>query len=156
MNNLIYPEERYLNSGYFDNFGDVFNGFFRTPVADRSARVAYRSARKARIPAVDVAETDTAYQVKAELPGIRKEDLDVTVDDGVLTIKAEHNDNQEQTENGQLIRQERSYGKFVRSLRLGANVDKETITAEYRDGVLHITLPKAKEVQRRKVEVSVV
>ncbi len=149
MNNLIYPEERYLRSDYFDNFGDVFNGFFRTPAA-------YRSVRKARIPAVDVAETDTAYQVKAELPGIRKEDLDVTVDDGVLTIKAEHNDNQEQTENGQLIRQERSYGKFVRSLRLGATVDEETITAEYRDGVLHITLPKAKEVQPRKVEVSVV
>ena len=149
MNNLIYPEERYLRSDYFDNFGDVFNGFFRTPLT-------HRSGRKARIPAVDVAETDTAYQVKAELPGIRKEDLDVTVDDGVLTIKAEHNDNQEQTENGQLIRQERPYGKFVRSLRLGANVDEETITAEYRDGVLHITLPKAKEVQPRKVEVSVV
>jgi len=149
MNNLIYPEERYLRSDYFDNFGDLFNGFFRTPLT-------HRSVRKARIPAVDVAETDTAYQVKAELPGIRKEDLDVTVDDGVLTIKAEHNDNQEQAENGQLIRQERSYGKFVRSLRLGANVDEETITAEYRDGVLHITLPKAKEVQPRKVEVSVV
>ena len=142
MNNLIYPEERYLRSDYFDNFGDVFNGFFRPPLT-------HRSVRKARIPAVDVAETDTAYQVKAELPGIRKEDLDVTVDDGVLTIKAEHNDNQEQTENGQLIRQERSYEKFARSLRLGANVDEETITAEYRDGVLHITLPKAKEVQPR-------
>ena len=148
MNNLIYPEERYLRSGQFDNFGDVFNGFFRSPLT-------HRSVRKARIPAVDVAETDTAYQVKAELPGIRKEDLDVTVDDGVLTIKAERNDNQEQTENGQLIRQERSYGKFVRSLRLGANVDEETITAEYRDGMLRITLPKAKEVQPRKVEVSV-
>jgi HSP20 family protein len=149
MNNLIYPEERYLRSDYFDNLGDVFNGFFRTPLT-------HRSVRKARIPAVDVAETDTAYQVKAELPGIRKEDLDVTVDDGVLTIKAEHNDNQEQTKNGQLICQERSYGTFARSLRLGANVDEETITAEYRDGVLHITLPKAKEVQPRKVEVSVV
>ena len=148
MNNLIYPEGRYLRSDYFDNFSDVFNGLLRPPLT-------HRSVRKARIPAVDVAETDTAYQVKAELPGIRKEDLDVTVDDGVLTIKAEHNDNQEQTENGQLIRQERSYGKFVRSLRLGANVDEETITAEYRDGVLHITLPKAKEVQPRKVEVSV-
>ena len=149
MNHLIYPEERYLRSDYLDNFGDVFNGFFRPPLT-------HRSVRKARIPAVDVAETDTTYQVKAELPGIRKEDLDVTVDDGVLTIKAAHNDNREQTENGQLIRQERSYGKFVRSLRLGENVDEEAITAEYRDGVLHIILPKAKEVQPRKVEVSVV
>ena len=147
MNNLIYPEERYLSSGYFGNFGDVFNGFFRAPLTRRSVR-------KARIPVVDIAETDIAYQVKAELPGTRKEDVDVTVDDGVLTIKAEQNDNQEQIENGQLIRQERSYGKFVRSLRLGANVDEETITAEYRDGVLSITLPKAKEVQPRKVEVS--
>jgi HSP20 family protein len=148
MNNLIYPDERYLRSGYGDNFGDVFNGFFRIPLT-------HRSVTKARIPVVDIAETDIAYRVKAELPGIRKEDLDVTVDDGVLTIKAEHNDNQEQTENIQLIRQERSAGKFVRSLRLGANVDEETITSEYRDGVLHITLPKAKEVQPRKVEVSV-
>ena len=149
MNNLTYPEERYCRSGYFDNFGDAFNGFFHPPLT-------HRSVRKARIPAVDVAETDTAYQVKAELPGIRKEDLDVTVDDGVLTITAEHNDNQEQTGKSRFIRQERSYGKFVRSLRLGANVDEETITAEYRDGVLHLTLPKAKEVQPRKVEVSVV
>ena len=149
MNNLIYPEERYLRTGYFDNFGDVLNGFFRSPLT-------HQSARKARIPVVDVVETDIAYQVKAELPGIRKEDLDVTVDDSVLTITAEHNDNQEQTGKSQLIRQERSYGKFVRSLRLGANVDEETITAEYRDGVLNITLPKAKEVQPRKVEVSVV
>mgnify|MGYP003313185327 CR=1 FL=1 len=94
--------------------------------------------------------------VGQELPGIKKEDLDVTVDDGVLAITAEHNDNQEQTGKSQFIRQERSYGKFVRSLRLGANVDEDTITAEYRDGVLHITLPKAKEVQPRKVEVSVV
>ena len=148
MNNLIYPDERYLSSGYFDNFGNVFNGIFRTPVA-------HQSVRKARIPAVDVAETDTAYQIKAELPGIRKEDLDVSVDDGVLTIKAQRNDNQEQTENGQLIRQERSYGNFVRSLCLGTNVDEETITAEYCDGVLQITLPKSKEVQPRKVEVSV-
>ena len=148
MNNLIYPEERYLRSGYFDNFGDIFNGFFRSPLT-------HQSVSKARIPAVDVGETDTAYQVQVELPGIRKEDLDVTVDDGVLTIKAKHTGNQEQTEDGQLIRQERSFGKFVRSLRLGANVNEETITAEYRDGVLHITLPKAKEVQPRKVEVSV-
>ena len=151
MNNLIYPEERYqryLSAGYFENFGDVVNGILRSPST-------HRSVSKARIPAVDVAETDTAYQVKAELPGIRKEVLDVTVEDGVLTIKAEHNDNHEQIENGKLIRQERSTGKFVRSLRLGADVDEETITAEYRDGVLHITLPKAKEVQPRKVEVSV-
>ena len=146
MNNLIYPEERYLRSGYFDNFGDVFNGFLRSPLA-------HRLVRKARIPAVDVAETDTAYQVKAELPGIKKEDLDVAVDDGVLTIKAERNDNEEQTEIGQLIRRERTTGKFVRSLHLGGNVNEETITAEYRDGVLYITLPKAKEVQPRKVEV---
>ena len=148
MNNLIYPKERYLRSDYFGNFGNVFNGFFRTPLT-------YRSVSNAHIPAVDVVESDTTYQVKAELPGVRKEDLDVTVDDGVLTIKAEHNDNQEQTGNGQLIRQERPCGKFVRSLRLGANVDEETITAEYRDGVLHLTLPKAKEVQPRKVEVAV-
>ena len=148
MNNLIYPEERHLSWGNFDNFGDVFNCFFRTPVT-------HWSVRKARIPAVDVSESDIAYLVKAELPGIRKEDLDVTGDDDVLTIKTEHDNNQEQTENGQLIRQERSYGKFVRSLRLGANVNEETITAKYRDGVLHVTLPKAKEVQPRKVEVSV-
>jgi HSP20 family protein len=144
---MIYPE-RYLRLGYFDNFGDVLNSFLGTPVS-------HRSVRKARIPAVDIAETDISYQAKVELPGIREEDLDVTVDDGVLTIKAEHNDKQEHTENDQLICQERSYEKFFRSLRLGANVDEETITAKYRNGVLHINLPKAKEVQPRKVEVSV-
>jgi HSP20 family protein len=147
MNNLIYPSGHHLGWSYVDNIGETLNGFLRTPVVRQSASMV-------RAPAVDISETDAAYLVKAELPGIRTEDLDITVKDAVLTIEAEHKENEVQAENGQFIRQERSYGKLVRSLQLGKNVDQESIAASHRDGVLRVTLPKAKVAQPRKVEVS--
>jgi HSP20 family protein len=74
----------------------------------------------------------------------------------VLTINAERKEESKKEEEGRLIRQERYYGKFVRSLRLGADVDEGKVAAEYKDGVLHLNLPKTAEVKPRKVAVNIV
>ena len=148
MHNLICSGERRLSRDVLDDFDHIINGFFRVPMVPRSEAAA-------QMPAMDINETEAAYLVKAELPGMRKQDLVVTINKGVLTINAEHNEKQEKKQDGRLIRQERRCGKFVRSLRLGTNVDEKNVMADYRDGVLSLTLPKAKEVQPRKVEVAI-
>lgn len=107
------------------------------------------------MPAVDVTESEDAYHVTAELPGVKKDDLDITINDGVLTINAETRHESEQKEKGRMIRQERRYGKFVRSMRLGGDVDEGKVKANYEDGVLHLTLPKSEDVKPRKVDVQV-
>mgnify|MGYP000938052211 CR=1 FL=1 len=85
MNNIFYPIERYSGWKYFDNYGALFDGLFNTPTKTGAAV-------SARAPVTDVSETDTAYLVKAELPGILKEDLDVTINDGYLLIEAKISD----------------------------------------------------------------
>ena len=148
MTNIFYPLERRSGHRYFDNYGYLFNGVFDAPTRKPSVN-------SIRSPAMDISETDRAYLVRAEIPGIRKEDLDVTVDDGYLLIEAGQDDQKDESDNGQVIRQERWIGKFARSIRLSSDIDAKDISAEYRDGVLQVELPKVKEVQTRKVEVQV-
>ena len=148
MTNIFYPLERRSDHRYFDNYGYLFNGFFDAPTTKPSVN-------SSRSPAMDISETDMAYLVRAEMPGIRKEDLDVTVDDGYLLIEAGQVDQKDESDNVQVIRQERRVGKFSRSVRLSSDIDAKDISAEYRDGVLQVKLPKAKEARARKVEVQV-
>ena len=107
------------------------------------------------MPAIDVSENEGAYLVKAELPGVAREDLDVTIKDGVLAINAERKKEKKDDKDGRVIREERYYGKFVRSLRLGSDVDESGIEAHYEDGVLNLSLPKTAEVKPRKVDVKI-
>lgn len=90
----------------------------------------------------DIRETDTAYILEAELPGFKKEEISVTVDDGMLTIKASHS-SEDKTEEGKndYIRRERSYRTYSRSFGLDG-IDKDSISAAYRDGILELNLPK--------------
>jgi len=148
MNNIFYPIERYSSWKYFDNYGDLFDGVFN--VSTKTG-----TAVRARAPVTDISETDTAYLVKAELPGILKEDLDVTINDGYLIIEAKKKDYTEKSGKSRVIQQESSIGKFARSLRLGHDVNEQEVTAEYLDGLLKVTLPKIQERQLRKVEVNV-
>lgn len=93
------------------------------------------------IPTVDISETDDEYLIKAELPEVNKEDVKVTVEDGVLTLQGERR--QEKEEKGKKFhRVERSYGSFVRSFTLPESVDENRVKAEYKDGVLSLHLPK--------------
>lgn len=130
----------------FDNF---FEGFFRP------MRVFERTTQGALIPAVDISENDEKYVVRAELPGVKKEDISVTVEDGVLRISGESKSEHEEKKNGRVIRQERHYGQYVRSLRLGTEVDEKKATAHYKDGVLELVLPKAESVKPRRIAIDV-
>lgn len=92
-------------------------------------------------PRLDVSETDVAVVVKAEVPGVEAKEIQVTLQDQVLTIKGEKRQEKEHKDE-QFHRVERSYGSFARVLGLPAAVDGEKVTAEFKDGLLTITLPK--------------
>ena len=106
------------------------------------------------MPTVDISETDGEYLIKAELPEVKKEDVKVSVEDGVLTIQGERR--QEKEENGKKYhRVERSYGSFVRSFTLPESVDEGAVKAEYKDGVLNLHLPKTEKVKPKAIDVKV-
>ena len=149
MNTLVQRGGR--RPALWDAFGD-FDGLFGDFLRPRTA---VGDAPGALVPAVDVAETEHEYRIKAELPGVKKEDLDVTVQDGILTINAETRYEDEEKKDGRVIRQERRYGKFVRSMRLGKDVDASKVKAEYKDGVLKLKLPKHDEVKPKKIAVDI-
>lgn len=107
-------------------------------------------------PRTDVTESDDEIQVTAELPGVTEEDIDVALTDDLLTIKAEKkSEKEEKDKDKERHVVERSYGMFQRSLRLPYAVDAENIKAEYKNGVLKVSLPKPPETQAkaRKIEV---
>ena len=140
--------ERARGRYIFGDFDDLMGSRFRSSVV-------LRREETAKMPAIDVSENEGAYLVKAELPGVAREDLDVTIKDGVLAINAERKKEKKDDKDGRVIREERYYGKFVRSLRLGSDVDESGIEAHYEDGVLNLSLPKTAEVKPRKVDVKI-
>jgi len=105
------------------------------------------------VPSIDVSENDSAFTVKAEVPGMDKDDLDITLTDGLLTLKGEkkHERNEEE-ENYHIV--ESRYGSFSRTLKLPVDVEMSRIDAKYKDGVLTIVLPKTEEKAPRKIEVN--
>ena len=106
------------------------------------------------MPTVDISETESEYLIKAELPEVRKEDVKVTVENGVLTLQGERR--QEKEEKGRRFhRVERSYGSFVRSFTLPESVDEGGVNAEYKDGVLALHLPKSEKVKPKAIDVKV-
>lgn len=105
-------------------------------------------------PKVDVAETEDAFLVTAELPGLKREDVKVSFEDSVLTISGERKEETEQKEKT-YYRRERAYGQFKRTFRVGTEVDVDGISASFADGVLQVTVPKAEVVKPRQIEVSV-
>lgn len=106
-------------------------------------------------PRVDIREADGHYEITAELPGVNKDDIHVHVRDGILTLEAETTQESKQEEKGKVIRQERRYGKFMRSFNLGADVQESDIKASFKDGVLTLEAPKIveREPERRRIEV---
>ncbi|HEX5761274.1 MAG TPA: Hsp20/alpha crystallin family protein [Thermoanaerobaculia bacterium] len=104
-------------------------------------------------PPVDVFETEEAYVVKAELPGMSREDLDITLENNVLRVSGERKfDRDEKKENYHRI--ERSYGAFSRAFALPSQVDGERVEATFQDGVLTVTVPKAAQARPRKISIS--
>lgn len=105
-------------------------------------------------PRVDIVETDKAFIIKAEVPEVKKEDVKVTVDNGILTVSGERK--QEKEESGKTFhRIERSYGEFTRRFTLPDNVDAESIDATFKDGMLKLEIPKIEKTKPNAIEVKV-
>ncbi len=109
---------------------------------------------RSRWPAIDIAEEENQYVVKAEVPGCKPEDVEISLSGNVLTISGEKKEEQEKNEKG-YYHMERSYGSFRRDLALAAEVDTAKIQAECKDGVLTITLPKSEKAKPTKIKVKV-
>jgi HSP20 family protein len=103
-------------------------------------------------PAVDISEDDKEFVIKAELPGIKREEVKVTVEDGVLSISGERKTEKEE-KNKKLHRVERSYGSFLRSFSLPEGADASKVNAEFADGVLSVRLAKTPKSQPKTIEV---
>jgi HSP20 family protein len=105
-------------------------------------------------PRVDIAETEKEFVIKAEIPEVKKEDVKVTVDNGVLTIRGERK--QEKEEKGKKYhRIERYYGSFTRSFTLPENVDDTKIEASFKDGILNLQVPKSREAKPKAAEIKI-
>lgn len=105
-------------------------------------------------PRVDISEDEDLYLIKAELPEVSKDDVKVTVENGVLTISGERRfEKEEKTRKYHRI--ERSYGNFIRSLSMPEDADADKVAAEFKDGVLRVTLPKSEARKPKQIEVLV-
>ena len=128
-------------------FDSVFDDFFY-PSREREAHLSGMNWN----PKVDVYEEKDSFVVKAELPGVAKEDISLDVEDRVMTLKGEtEQDNEVKEEN--YYRRERVSGSFERAFTLPADVDPESINAEYKDGVLTVTIPKPEKQKSKQVTV---
>ena len=128
----------------FPGFGRMFDDFF-------TARMAPQAERMLR-PAMDVEEDADKIVVRTELAGIPKEDVSITLEDGVLTIAGEKKSDREmEDKNYHLV--ERSFGSFHRSITLPSGVDSEKAEASFENGILSIAIPKAEAAKPRKLEI---
>ena len=130
---------------------------------DRYARSSRRSLTKKDgenmnygdwMPAVDIQEKDGEYIIKAEIPGVKKDDVSVSIENGVLTIKGEKKIvKEEKDKKNHLI--ECSYGSFIRSFTLPIGTSSDKIDANYRDGILTLVVPKSEEVKPKQIEIKI-
>jgi len=104
-------------------------------------------------PSVDVSETENSYEVKADLPGMKKDEIKISYQDNVLTLTGEKS-HEEKKDKKNYHHVERAYGKFQRSFRLPKDVKADQIKASYRNGVLNIEIPKAEEAKPKEISVS--
>lgn len=127
----------------------VFDSFLRGGIqADEAFASSYWS------PAVDIAEHENEFVMKIELPGVSMDDVKISLESNILTIKGEKKQEKEE-KNKNFHSVERSYGSFQRSFTLPATVKSDKIDAFFKDGILSITLPKAEEAKPKQIEVKV-
>lgn len=132
----------------FNDMDDLFKGLFVRPM-----RFDLDVAPQMNIK-MDVTKTDDAYTVKAELPGVKKDDIQVSIDGNQVTISGEIRKEKEEKKGEEVIRSERYYGKVSRSFTLPHELDESRSNAKYSDGVLQLTLPMRAKSSSRKLAVS--
>jgi HSP20 family protein len=131
-----------------DEMNQMFDRVFGRHGAGREAGLSAATWA----PAVDISERKDAYVVNAEVPGTRPEDLEVTLEDGLLTIQGERR-MEEESSDRQYHRVERRFGSFRRSITLPSQVQADAIEASYSDGVLQVVVPKAESAKPKKIDV---
>ena len=135
MSLLVRPEP------FSTEFNRLFNSLWDAPAASQRW-----------VPEMDLVESDDHYVLKADLPGMKQDDVSIEFNDGALTISGERKAEYERKEKG-YFRLERSFGKFSRSLTLPDGVDPDAITASFHDGVLEVHIPKPEERKPRRIAV---
>ncbi|HVS03382.1 MAG TPA: Hsp20/alpha crystallin family protein [Thermoanaerobaculia bacterium] len=133
-----------------DRFGRLFEDAFNDML--RPLGEAEGVASRAWLPSVDIRETDEALTLLVDLPGMKKEDVNLTLENNVLTLNGERKFADEK-KNENYHRIERAYGSFTRSFTLPQNVQPERVEANFHDGVLEIMLPKAEESKPRRISI---
>ena len=128
-----------------DAFDDLFRGFFMRPV-----RFEGQPEMQVKI---DVSEDDKGYTVHAEIPGVKKEDIHVTIDGNQVAISAEIKNEKEVKEGEKMLRSERYYGKVSRVFSLGQDVDEAAAQAKYDSGVLELRLPKQVAAKAKRLNI---
>ncbi len=131
-----------------DIFDDLFKGFVVRPVSYETA-----AANDIRQFKIDVSEQNGDYKVLADLPGVKKEDIRISVDGDVVSISAETRNEKEVKEGERIVHTERHFGKYSRSFRLGREVDEAGAQAKYNDGVLELVLPKKAAPASKQITV---
>jgi HSP20 family protein len=131
-----------------DLVDDIFKGFLVRPVA-------YESAARDVLPRikVDVADKNSGYLITAELPGVRKEDIQVSTNGAEVTLSAEVKREKEASKDERVLHTERAFGKVTRSFTLPEEVDEARAEARFRDGVLELTLPKKQAAARKQISI---
>ena len=135
------------SDGFGELVDDLFKGFLVRPVAYEGRGEALPRMK------VDVAEKNGAYKVVAELPGVKKEDIQVSVDGSQVTLAAEVRQEKEASKDERVLHTERVFGKVSRSFTLPQEVDEARAEAKFRDGVLELTLPKKEAAPRKQIAI---
>ncbi len=104
-------------------------------------------------PAVDIKETESELRLELELPGLKPEDVEITAENGVLTVRGEKRSERKEDDQGRYHVVERTYGSFMRSFQLPQGIDEDQISAEYDNGVLTLRIPKAALPQPRRIQI---
>lgn len=139
-----------LNVARFSPFDDAFDHLLRGFVVRPAAQEANATAVRFR---ADIIESDKAYTVHAELPGVKKEDIQIAIDGDQLAISAETRAEKEVKEGERVLRTERYSGKYHRAFALDVAVDEDAIAARYADGVLELTLPKKAVAAAKRITI---
>lgn len=132
-----------------DQFNRLFNETFSRFLGENEP-----TAKAAWAPAVDIYEKENSVVLKAELPGVDPKDVDIRIEDGTLYLKGERKFEKE-TKEENYHRIERSYGSFMRTFQLPRTLNADNVTAEYKDGILTLTLPKREEAKPKAIKIQV-
>ena len=127
-------------------FDRLLSGFFVRPVNFEGAPAPAQFR-------VDVSESENAFRLRAEIPGVKKEDISISIDGGQVAISAEVKNEKDVKEGERVLRSERYYGKVYRAFELGQAVDENAAEAKYADGVLELTLPKKAAAKAKRIEI---